>query len=505
MTGEAEGRRLHPATLVQRLTLALPGLLLLVVPYWRGAEAGTAFLVLVAAFVVFYLLFVLPITVARYLRFRYWITPNEIVTQSGVFTTQRRNIPLERVQNIEIQQPPSARLFGTARVSIATAGSGQAEGVLEFVALDEARNIRSVVRAYQRGHGPTDVAGPAIPAPPSAMSAGDEEPSEPLISLSSGRVLLSGMYRFSLLYILVIFSGIQFFQINPEEIIDWVTAGGLEPATRLIEASPWLAGLAAVVLAALFSWVAGIAVNVNRYLSFRLAREGDKLHRRHGLLTRLEGTVPLKKVQALVLTANAAMRARGWSSLSLQTMGANPDQQGNQLAVPFAKVEEVLAVSPAIMPFALPDRFLSVSTKTIRRTTIRYTMVLLVLAGVGWLVWSDAVWVLALWPFVPLLAYLQYRNHGYSLDGRHLVVRRGVIVHRVWVLPIEKLQVLYASATFFQRRLRLATLHPDTAGAPTYPVAEIVDLPEDAAAELLQRLHAAMQAGAGAPVEALPF
>jgi putative membrane protein len=498
-----EARRLHPTTLFQRVLLSVPTLIIVTLPLWTTGDRSV---LLMLFFGGAYALFALPMIVAHYLRFRYWITPQQMVIESGVFTRKHRSIPIERIQNIEIRQSLLPRMFGTARVQIETAGSKGAEGTLEFVSLAEAHSIRHVVRQYQRG-----IVSPA-PAPTGEAVATEGAPEDtpestaiPLISLPLYRVLMSGMMRFSLLYILLIFSGIHYLNLEPDEMLEWFTRGRFQPVSDAIATSPWTVAVLTVAFAALFSWLMGIFVNLNRYFRFRLALEGDKLYRRHGLMTVTEGTIPLKKVQAIIFRANPLMRHLGYCGLEVQTMGLDADERGNQAAVPFARVEEVLAVTPAIRDFTLPDTFLRVSPLMIRRTAIRYSVLLALLVLPFAYFWSVAYWGFALWPVLLVLAWLQYRNHGYRFDGRYLFVRRGVIRHVTWVLPIDRFQVLYASASIFQRRLGLSSVLVDTAGASTLFSPEISDLREEDALALLDDLYLASQAGAGIRTEPLTF
>jgi putative membrane protein len=496
-----EARRLHPTTLVLRLLASIPGLILLTLPVWTGGDRSVLYLVFFSAV---YALFAVPMIVAHYMRFRYWINPKEVVIQSGVFTRQHRSIPIERIQNIEIRQSLLPRMFGTARVQIETAGSKSAEGLLELVSLAEARNIREVVRAYQRG-----LASQPADAPQSLEEGPAEAPTEEgrqlLIALSIRRVLLSGVFRFSLIYIALIFSGLQFLNIDVEDIFDWYTRGRLEWMTEVIADSPWLIAIFSALTAAVISWIIGILVNLNRYYGFRLALEGDKLFRRHGLLTVLEGTIPIKKVQAVLLRANPLMRRYGFRRMELQTMGVDADQQGNQVAVPFAREQEIEAINPHVLPFSLPETFFSVSRLMIRRSIIRYSGVLLLIGAPLGYFWAPGYWLFAIWPLLPVLAYLQYKHHGYAFDGNFLFVRRGIILHTIWVLPVERFQVLYGTASIFQRRLGLATVLVDTAGATSVAAPEIRDLPEQTAMELLESLYLRFQEQMNVRVPPLPY
>jgi putative membrane protein len=76
-----QARRLHPLTLVQRLIVSLPGLVFILLPLFKESD-GTAWFNLI--FAGLYALFVLPWIAVYYLRFRYWITPTELIIHSGV-------------------------------------------------------------------------------------------------------------------------------------------------------------------------------------------------------------------------------------------------------------------------------------------------------------------------------------------------------------------------------------------------------------------------------------
>ncbi len=494
----AHGQRLHPLTLVQRVVKSLPALFFIL--FFRSSDSENW---ITLAFLVLYGAFALPMIILQYMRFQYWITPREVVIHSGVLTRRKRSIPLDRIQNIVIERSLLPRLLGTAKVKIETAGSKTTEGVLEYVSLDEAQRIREIVRSYQRQLAaleptPSEVAVEDARAMTPAAAPAVESLPQGLFTMTLPRILLSGAFRFSLLYIALIFSGLQSvmdpLNLTPEQIADWLMGDGLQPITTAAQASPWLLGIATVLAAMLLGWLTGIVINLTRYYGFRLWLEGDKLHRRHGLLTISEGTIPLKKVQSLILRSNPLMRRFGWYRLELQTMGYDVEKQGYQVAVPFAKKDEILELAPHIRPFALPATFTPVSKITIRRTFIRYSAALLVVLLPLAYYWRPALWGLLALPLLLYLAFLQYRNHGYALHDDILYVRRGVFQHYIWVVPVDKFQVFYTAGTFFQRRLGLRSLVIDTAGAGSFRFPQVVDLVDEAAEDFTKTLYDRFQA-----------
>lgn len=480
-------------TLVQRFLLSLPALAFLMLPVFRAGANGEAWINLVLAIIIGTV--AIPFIILEYLRFRYWITPQEVGIRRGVLRREHRNIPIERIHTVEIEQSLLPRLFGMAKVKMMTAGSTKAEGVLEYVGLEEAARIREIIRSYQRGQAaaPAVALEPAADTPPAETPLPANTASQTLFEMPLKRVLLSGVFRFSLLYIALAFSALQYLGVDEDAVVDWLTRGRFKPYLEPLLDSPWLAAAFAIGSAMLFAWLTGILVNLNKFYQFRLWLDVGKLQKRHGLLTRLEGTIPIRRIQTLVVRTNPLMRRYGWHALELQTMGLDPSETGNQAAMPFARQAEIETVAPHLYPFTLPEVFARVSPLHIRRLLVRYTVALLVVvAPVGYF-WTPAWGGLALWPLLAVLAYFQYRNHGYALDDGLLFVRKGVIRQQTWVMPVEKMQVFFASASFFQRRLGLKSVYADTAGGGALVEPEIADLPAATADALLETLYERFQ------------
>ena len=494
-----EAKRLHPFTLIQRVLVSLPALAFILLPTLTSPDAESWLSLLIA---LLYGLFALPAIVLQYMRFSYRVTPKEIIIQSGVLTRKNRSIPIERVQNIQIEQSLLPRITGTAKVKIETAGSSSTEGVLEYVSLSEAHDLRRTIRSFKAQAEPSTPDSATADEPDEMTSSDGEDLGTPLFAMSLQRVLLSGAFRFSLLYIAVIFSFIELLNPDPNDIARWMTRGQLEGLLETATTSPWLVGIATVLVAGFFAWCTGIAVNLNKYYNFRLWRDDEKLRFKRGLLTLSEGTIPLKKVQTLILRTNPIMRFFGWYALEVQTVGLNVEEQGHRVVVPFARKAEILPIAQRISAFSLPDTFSSVSPLTIRRHFVRYTVVLVTLTAIasylatwvdGVIAWQDVWWALTLTPLILGYAILHYWHHDYAVSDDGFYVRRGVVRQYLWIIPTEKFHVFYRKASLFQRRLGLESLFVDTAGAAAFAYPEVIDVPKEAARATDQQLYEQFQ------------
>lgn len=487
-------QRLHPLTLLLRAAGSIPALIFILLPVLSGRSADASIWVNVVL-AVLYGIFFLPWVVVYFLRFKYWITESELIIHSGVFTRRRRNIPVDRIQNIDIEQRFLPRMMGAAKVLVYTAGSTSAEGELAYVSLAQAQQVRAIIRSMQESEAA------AAPKQPQAVGLAQPQPqreaseSRPLFTATTQRALLVGVYRFSLLYIAAIFSLLQLIDSDPTVIIDWLLRGPLQGIADDVRAAPGVAATVGGLGAVLLGWVTGILVAFNRYYGFKIELEGDQLHRKYGLLTRNEGTIPLRRIQSYIVRSNPLMKRFGWYRLELQTIGINQQESGFHVAAPMVRRHELVAIMDAMSDGVAGTAWAGlawqqVSPLTSRRFMIRWTVALAAVVGaVAWW-WQPVLWALAAWPLIPLLAARRYANMGWSLDGPYYAVRRGVLYKHDWILPVAKLQVAFLVDNWFQRRLGLASILVDTAGASEGRAAEVVDLKTDVAQRLVATVYA---------------
>jgi uncharacterized protein len=94
--------------------------------------------------------------------------------------------------------------------------------------------------------------------------------------------------------------------------------------------------------------------------------------------------------------------------------------------------------------------------------------------------------VAAAYPLVWIVVGRRFRSWGYAERVDDLLVRRGVLVRRLSVVPYGRMQFVDVLAGPFERRFGLAGVHLHTAAAATD--AHIPGLPEVEAARLRDRL-----------------
>lgn len=471
-------RRLHPATLIVRWLKVVPQMLFAGVGVGAAAREGGF-----ARFLLYAGLFALLGGVFAFLywwRFRYTLGPGEIVIEKGLISRQRRVIPFDRVQDIAIEQRLLARLTGTAKVRIETGGAAKDEGDLDVISLADAHALRDFIRHGAAAAGPEEA--PAAPA---------EEPV--LFAMDMKRLLVSGLFGFSLIFLAAISAAVQ--QLDQFGLVEWENWFTEERAEAAAGLATFRVASSLALLVILLGMVAGIARTVLRDYGFTLTRTPAGLRRRRGLFTLSEVVIPIRRTQVALIESGLVSGALGWHRLSFQTLGADRKEGGVQVAAPFARMEELLPILAEAGFAAPPPRaaFRGTPKRALLGKIAPYALVAAPLAAAAFLFdWRAGIGALVM-AVLALASVLRWRRHGWAEDDRAFYVIGGLLKRRLQVMPHEKLQTASVSRGPIQRRLRLATLIADTAGASAMRPLQMQDLDEAEAEAKADGLYAAFR------------
>ena len=466
----------------------------------------------------------------EWLRRTYELEGGALRLEEGVVARKLRAVPFDRIQQVELVRKPLHRLLGVASLRVETAGGGTAAEVdLDVVTLEEARTLRaSLLRAKAQVTGArggavgtgADTAGPpaAAGAPgdqagagAAGTAAGQVATGQPdawadaeapraermLLRLSLGEVMLAGITGSRAAAALVILGPISQATDWFPGLTDWLFAR-FDPEA-VTPTTP--AAFAAVAVLAVVVWLGlAAASSIVTDYGFTLARAGNDLVVRRGLLERREAVLPLGRLQVVRIEESLLRRALGLASIRIQSAGrtGGGDQTASRLAIPVLQRVQVNRVLEELLPGAAPvPRLLLPPPAARRRAVTRSVLTATVfIAAVGLALWwltslgvlgvPAALAVLAL----PVLAVAvtiglaAYRSLGHATREGFLYARVGVAIRVTTAVPVAKAQSGSVRTTPFQRRAGLATLHVDVAGGG--PTPKVHDESEATATGLLQ-------------------
>ena len=434
----------------------------------RGLREGLGFLFdhsLVASAVILGVLLAIGLLgwlAWQFSKFR--VAEGQIELRKGWLFRSHRQVPLERVQAIEISRPLLAQLTGLSQVIVQSAGGGDAHLKLAFLGARRAEEVRRELVALA---GRRDEAQPR--ERPAAHAEGGLPGALPGASgfqdLDEGREVLR--VPNSRLFVATILHGGTIFLGLVALVVASLAVAAYGSSFEVLTG-------AAIALPALGPLAFGIAVNrvgeLLKHGNFRLADTGSAARIQHGLTDKRTTTVPLHRIQAVGMVQPLWWRPLGWWRVSVNVAGIGHDSTGNDsendtTVLPVGTLDQALAVLVLLDP--------ALSAPDLRRAALGDG------ADGGWTLVSERARVLDV---------LSWRRSGFAASRHSLMVRSGRLWRRVAVMPHARVQSLTLAQGPLDRRLDLATVTlVSTPGPVSVSVAHLtagtaVDLLRDEAA-----------------------
>jgi putative membrane protein len=409
----------------------------------------------------------------QWLRRTYTLGDGVLRIEEGVLARKRRLLPFDRIQQVDLVRKPLHRLLGVATLRVETAGgSGGSEADLEVIALAEAEHLRAtLLRAKAAAVG--GAVAPSAAASPAAGAV--EAPAAPaervLVRVSLGQVALAGLTSLRGLAALAVVGYVfQLLDDAPRWVLDRL-ASRVDPGALAPSTAPAVAVAALLAVAVLLGLAAASSV-VTDY-GFVLARSGDNLVVRRGLLERREAVVPVPRVQVVRIEESLLRRWLGFASVRIQSAGqaGRSEATTSRLAVPILPAVQVNRLLGELLPGAAPVPLLLHPPPAARRRAIvrRVVPILVIVAVAAFVLWPWGALAVVALPLAVLAGEAAYRNLGHARHGDFLTARRGALIRTTAIVPAAKTQSARVHSTLFQRRAGLATLHVDVAGGGAMP------------------------------------
>jgi putative membrane protein len=499
-------RRLHPVSFLFALgghakELLLPSLFVLI-----SARSGRG------NWETWAMVFIVPFAIGaavRVLSYRYRFAEAELVVRTGFIFRNERHIPYARIQNVDAVQNVLHRALGVAEVRIETGGGSEGEAKMRVVSLGAFRELRDRVfegRATIPGDPSVEVSGVSGGIPGArSMGAGVE----PILHLPFREVVLCGLIEGRGLVVLSGLFGVLWEAGLIDNVVGTIFGeptsgrGAILQMVRAITGqgvpSPGRIGLTLAAFGSFLIVVRGFSAAwaVVTLHGFRLSRAGEDLRLEYGLLTRVTATIPLHRIQALTIQEGPLHRLSGRVSIRVDTAGGEGEgaaQAQRQRLAPLLRRRDLSDFLRAVLPDQDVDvTWNAVDPRGFRRELTKSAVVVTLAALV--LVWPLRLWtvpaVILLFAWSAVHARKFVRSLGWATTDRAVLFRSGWLWRNMTVAPLGKIQIVAVHESPFDRRLAMAGVLVDTAGAANQSHrVRIPYLPRDTAERLAAGLAA---------------
>jgi putative membrane protein len=372
---------------------------------------------------------VIVIGVISWLVTRWRIEDGDLRIETGLVRRQSLRFPLTQIQAIDIVRPALARIFGLSELRLRMGGSEGGAGRLAYLRASQAESVRTQLLALSRGSSPALAQdAPAVPE-------------RVLTSVPVGRLIASILTSGIAVVILTVLVGLGVAElVAPQAVVPIVSSSG---AIGI--------GLLTVV------WR-----RLNSGYKLTVAETPDGLRLWSGLLDTSAETIPTGRIQAVQMVEPLLWRPLGWVRLEVDVAGRHRREGENaaesrqlRALLPVGTRQEADRLLGYLIPEAPAERSPAPSRARLKSP-------------------------------------LRYHNLAWGRNQRYAVTTTGRLARVTSWIPLAKVQSLRLVQGPIQRRLRLATIHLDTAGRNLHSA--IRDRDAEEARQVLQELTGSARA-----------
>jgi putative membrane protein len=427
MTSDPQPRHLHPAAIaVEAVSASLRLVTSVVLVALLGGGSALTALVLGAIGIA------ISVVMARvgWRHTTYWIDDVALHLRSGVFTPDERIVPRSRVQALDTGAGPLQRIFGVVELRVQTPGAAdEDEIVLTAVSHAEAARVRQALGQ------------PAPSAPDERVRLGLRDL---LLAALTGPQISAAVSAIAGAYALL------------DNVVD-VSDG--ESLVARLDTVHEIAFAAAVVLAG--GYLLSFAGAIVAFAGFEAERDREVLRIRRGLLARRTQSIPLGRVDGVVVIEGLLRGPLGLAALRIETAAHGEERAAGRTLVPLVRRRDAEAIIARLVPaLAVAPGALEPPPRRALRRFLLDPVVSGAIAG-----GAIAHFVPAAWPAAPALVLVgavsglrDYRAAGVRLAGEIVVVREARLARRTLLARRHRLQEHALVRTPLQARARLADL-----------------------------------------------
>ncbi|HEU5477959.1 MAG TPA: PH domain-containing protein [Gaiellaceae bacterium] len=437
-TGQRDWQRLHPLSPVVRGGRLTIAIGILLLPaVARGGQVSDAVPQLIVAAILLAAGFV------SWLVTRWRIDGDDLQIETGLLRRQSLRFPLAQVQAIDVVRPGLARMFRVAELRLRMAGASGATARLAYLPERDVEPLRDRLLALARG---------ASAGRPELEEAAEqpEQAAEQLVAqVATWRLAVSILISDVGLTAELILVGLVIAAVTAPHAAAAIGGGSVV----------W------VVTALTLVWR-----RFNQLYRQRVAQGPEGLHVHGGLVALTTEVIRPGRVQAVRMVEPFLWRPLGWCRLEVDLAGRQRSKGEGEAER--GQMRTLLPVGGRALALELVDRLVPDRPRELSPPPRR-----------------------AFWK-----SPLRYRKLAWGRSGTVVATTSGRL-RRVssWV-PLEKVQSLRHVEGPIQRRLRLASVHVDTAGRAVHATLRDRDASEaeQALADLAELARAARRAPAAA-------
>ncbi len=413
---------------------------------------------------------VVVVGIMEYRRFRYQLGEEQLHTKSGWLRREKKSIPIEKIQSVQIEQNWLYQLLNVYLVKVDTIGDDKLEVEIGGVWEEDAINLKSQIQSIKKESSDqqTGISEPgSVPDIQFEYNLTNRQISRYAVTENFLWFLLPSTLSIILLYQL--YHSVDAEQLTWQLLFDMVV-GNLDPTGSALEYEDFSGNYFILygLLLATFSSGMYLFNKVFGLFNYNLTFQNQEIHIRRGLINKFETIIPRRKIQLTTWYTNFIRKKLGIFTLSYKYAGGRKTL-GADAIVPFFDENIIIQLNQPYYQLNFQSEPISISIHPAyvwrNFLWVKIPLSLIIITLCFWI--HTWIFYLALGLPVYFLVYNIFyrRNFKLHLYKDYFLVQQGVWGRRTTLVKWNKLQKSELRQTPFQRRKKLANLHLHTAAS----------------------------------------
>ncbi|QYJ67781.1 PH domain-containing protein [Flavobacterium litorale] len=406
---------------------------------------------------------VLVLGVIAYLKYHHFTffldeDNDEFVIKEGIFNKTRTAIPLDKIQQVNINQSLIQRLIGVHALEVDTAGSSKKEVAIKAISHNLALALKERLLQSDKTKISTDIA---------ESTVNDEK--EPFIAISFVSLLKTGITsNYARSFALLLAFTITVFQ-NVEEYLDEYTVSEYITTEVLLRFTTFIV-IGIIVLILLINLVRTIF----KFFDYKIAQQQNALLLSYGLLNTRNTIIRPERVQMVMVRRNYFQKKIDIQDIKIKQTSnsdaASKEQQKSAIEIPGCSTSE----KDILLQFLLdkvPERGVALKPN-IRKIIVQVAFFLGIPLSIFFflayfennMLYNYSSYVLAYVLFVIALIYFSFKNTRLFVNNDFIIKQSGAWdVDNEFLAP-HKIQAIKLKQYFWHKKANIGTVTLYTAG-----------------------------------------
>jgi putative membrane protein len=402
----------------------------------------------------------------QYRNFTFHVEGDNLIIHKGVLVKDRKSVPIERIQSIQVTKNVIQRLLGVVALKVDTAGSRGNELEIPALERDRADALRDLLYKKKEAllvtnsHEASDELKADEAVTPKAESP-DEE-GRVLVKLGLFDLLKVGLTENHLKTGFIALAFVFGYASQYQELLQEYLEGYVDTyASQVADA-----GIAVVISLLIFYAIVSIVISLVRTLlrfyNLKAELKSEAVEISTGLLQRNEYRIPKNKIQYIQWETNPLRKLAGYESATIKPSNSVGEVANKQaIEIPALRINESNFLATGVFPGAQkPEKHINGDPWAYARLyAIIGAIIFAPLAGILYYQYSyPGITILLLVGIFAAYGYRYGKTVRIHFDDHYVYILRGWLFPKRVIIPSFKAQSLQLSQNIFLRRRKLGHL-----------------------------------------------